>query len=98
ISGLETALGLGLRLVEEGVLTLETLAEKLAFNPARIIGIDKGTLRPGSEGDVTIIDSKREVTVDADAFASMGKNTPFNNWLLKGIPVITIVRGIVYKF
>ena len=96
ISGLETALGLGLRLVEEGVLTLDALAEKIAFNPARIIGIDKGTLRPGSDADVTIIDSKREVTINAYAFASMGKNTPFDNWSLKGIPVITIVRGIVY--
>jgi dihydroorotase len=93
ISGLETALGLGLRLVEEGVLTLDALAEKMAFNPARIVGIDKGTLRPGADGDVTIIDSKREITIDADAFVSMGKNTPFDNWPLKGIPVITIVRG-----
>ncbi|HXW69020.1 MAG TPA: dihydroorotase [Dissulfurispiraceae bacterium] len=93
ISGLETALSLGLRLVEEGVLTLEALAEKMAFNPARIIGIDKGTLRPGSDGDITIIDNKREVTIDADAFASLGKNTPFDNWLLKGMPVFTIVRG-----
>src|SRR5208282_1157393 len=93
ISGLETALSLGLRLVEEGVLTLDALAEKMAFNPARIIGVDKGTLRPGSDGDVTIIDKNREVTIDADVFASMGKNTPFANWLLKGMPVITIVRG-----
>ena len=95
ISGLETALGLGLRLVEEGVLTLDALAEKMAFNPARIVGIDKGTLRPGSDGDVTIIDSKREVTIDADAFVSMGKNTPFDNWSLKGMPVITIVNGVI---
>src|SRR5208337_1109954 len=93
ISGLETALSLGLRLVEEGVLTLEALAGKMAFNPARIVGIDKGTLRPGSDGDVTIIDSKREVTIDATVFASLGKNTPFDSWKLKGIPVITIVRG-----
>ncbi len=96
ISGLETALSLGLRLVEEGVLTIEALVEKMALNPARIIGIDKGTLRPGSDGDVTIIDSKKEVIIDADAFASMGKNTPFDNWTLKGGPVITIVRGTVY--
>jgi len=98
ISGLESALSLGLRLVEEGVLTLDALAEKMAFNPARIIGIDKGTLRPGSDADVTIIDCKREVIIDADAFASMGKNTPFDNWQMKGMPVITIVRGSVYKF
>jgi dihydroorotase len=96
ISGLETALGLALRLVEEGVLTFDALVEKMAFNPARIIGVDKGTLRPGSDGDVTILDSKSEITIDAAAFVSMGKNTPFDNWSLKGIPVITIVRGIVY--
>ncbi len=98
ISGLETALSLGLTLVEDGVLTLDALAEKMAFNPARIIGIDKGTLRPGSDADVTIIDYKKEVTIDADAFASMGKNTPFDDWRIKGMPVITVVRGTVYKF
>ncbi len=96
ISGLETALGLGLKLVGEGVLNMYALAEKMAFNPARIIGIDKGTLRPGSAGDVTIIDTKREVTIDAHAFASMGKNTPFDSWQVKGMPVFTIVGGIVY--
>ena len=96
ISGLETALGLGLKLVEEGVLTLDDLAEKMAFNPARIIGIDKGTLRPGSDGDVTLIDIKKVVTIDAAAFGSMGKNTPFDQWQIKGMPVITIVRGTVH--
>ncbi len=93
ISGLETAVSLGLKLVEEGVLTFVALAEKMALNPARIMGIDKGTLRPGSDGDVTIIDPQMEAVIDANAFASLGKNTPFDNCLLKGMPVITIVRG-----
>jgi dihydroorotase len=98
ISGLETALGLSLRLVADGVLTIGGLVEKISCNPARIMGLDKGTLRAGAAADITIVDLNREVIVKAALFESMGKNTPFDKWLLKGMPVITVVGGIVYKF
>jgi dihydroorotase len=98
ISGLETALGLSLRLVGSHILTLSQLIEKMALNPARILQIDKGTLRVGSDADVVIIDEKKEYTVETQKFISKGKNTPFNRWDLKGMPVITIYKGKVYEW
>lgn len=93
ISGLETALGLSLRLVEKGVLTLSQLVEKMTMNPAKILGVNRGTLRAGSDADVTIVDLNREFKVESEKFISKGKNTPFQGWVLKGVPVLTICRG-----
>ena len=98
ISGLETALGLSLRLVENRILTFSQLIEKMALNPARILQIDKGTLRVGSDADVVIIDDKKEYTVKSEQFISKGKNTPFNGWDLRGMPVITVHKGKVYEW
>lgn len=95
ISGLETALPLSLRLVSDGVLTLQEMVEKLTINPARIIGIDRGTLRVGATADVVIFDPDREVTVDRERFRSKGKNTPFHGWRLSGCVLYTIVGGKV---
>ncbi|MBF0506066.1 MAG: dihydroorotase [Nitrospirae bacterium] len=95
ISGFETALGLSLRLVEQNVLTIGNLVEKMTCNPAVIMGLGKGTLREGSDADITIADLNKETRVEAASFASLGKNTPFDKWILKGMPVITIVGGIV---
>ncbi len=97
ISGLETALGLSLRLVEDGVLTLLQLVEKMALNPAGILGLNKGTLKIGSDADITIVDTKKEFRVEAEKFISKGKNTPFDGWTLKGAPVATISRGKIYE-
>ena len=98
ISGLETALGLSLRLVENRILTFSQLIEKMALNPARILQIDKGTLSVGSDADVVIIDDKKEYTVKSEQFISKGKNTPFNGWDLRGMPVITVHKGKVYEW
>jgi len=98
ISGLETALGLSLKLVESHILTFSQLIEKMALNPARILQIDKGTLRVSSDADVVIIDEKKEYTVESQKFISKGKNTPFNGWGLRGMPVITIYNGKVYEW
>lgn len=97
ISGLETAWGLSMGLVREGVLTLPGLVEKMTVQPAKILGMDKGTLRPGADADVAIIDPDREMTVQAAGFVSKGKNTPFEGWVLKGLPVMALCRGkVVY--
>ena len=64
--GLETSLGLSLRLVHDGVLTLSQLVAAMSANPARILGVPGGTLAPGSPADVTLIDLNREWTVDAN--------------------------------
>ncbi len=93
ISGLETALSLSLRLVHNGILTMTQLTEKMALNPARIMKLNKGTLKVGSDADVAIIDPNRGWRVAAEAFASKGKNTPFEGWALQGMPVTTICKG-----
>lgn len=97
ISGLETATGLSLRLVAQGVLTLPQLVERMAKNPAAILGIDKGTLKPGADADITILDLNKEFRVDSGGFVSKGKNTPFEGWDLKGMPVITICKGKIHE-
>jgi dihydroorotase len=97
ISGLETAMGLSLRLLEQGVLTLSQLVEKMAKNPAAILGIDKGTLKPGADADITVLDLSKEFRVDSGEFVSKGKNTPFEGWVLKGMPVMTICKGRVHE-
>lgn len=96
ISGLETAFSLSLKLVEDGVLTMNQLVEKMALNPAKILGIDKGALKVGANADVVIVDVNKEFKVEAERFISKGKNTPFDGWILKGIPVITICKGKIY--
>ncbi len=98
ISGLETALGLSLRLIEEGILTMKQLIEKMAVNPARILNISKGSLKVGADADVVIVDINKEIKVEANKFLSKGKNTPFDGWLLKGMPVITISKGRIYEW
>ena len=96
ISGFETALSLSLMLVHYGVLTMSRLVEKTALHPAKILGIDKGTLKAGSDADIAIADMNKEFKVEQDKFISKGKNTPFEGWKLKGMPVITICKGKVY--
>jgi dihydroorotase len=98
ISGLETAFALSLRLVDEGVLDMNGLVSKMSINPARILGIQKGTLKPGAQADIIIFDPEREFTVDVERFYSKGKNSPFNGWQLRGVIVKSIVSGEVYEW
>lgn len=98
ISGLETALGLSLKLVKEGVLSLSQLISKMTINPAKILNLQKGTLKQGSDADITIIDINKEFIVRSEDFISKGKNTPFEGWLLKGCPVVTISKGNIYEW
>ena len=91
--GLETSVGLSLKLVHEGVLTMSQLIAKMSTNPAAILRVPGGTLAPGSPADLTLIDPNREWTVDAAAFVSKSRNCPFQGWNLKGKAVMTIVHG-----
>jgi len=96
IIGLETCLPLTItQLIEPGHLTWEQAIRKLTVNPARILGIDKGTLKVGADADVTIIDPTRRWTVDVSEFKSKSKNSPFGGWELTGRAVTTIVGGKV---
>lgn len=93
IVGLETALGLSLGLVQEGVLNHSDLIERLSLAPARILGLKKGTLSLGADADITIIDPGMRWRVNASDFKSRSRNTPFEGWDLTGKAVMTIVRG-----
>jgi dihydroorotase len=94
ILGLETELGSFLtELVHKKVISLPKLVEMYTINPARLLGLDRGTLSAGSIADITIIDPGCEWTVDREKFASLSRNTPFHGWNLKGKAVATIVGG-----
>ena len=99
IVGLETAVSLVIsELVRPGVLTPLQMAQKMSRNPARILGIAKGTLAAGSMADVTVIDPEAEYTVDRESFVSRSKNTPFHGRRVHGRVEATIVEGrVVYR-
>ncbi|MBI3466961.1 MAG: amidohydrolase family protein, partial [Planctomycetes bacterium] len=94
IIGLETALGLVItRLIEPGHLDWPAAIEKMTINPARVLGLDKGTLRIGSDADVTIIDPDVRWTVNPAEFRSRSSNSPFIGWKLRGRAETVIVGG-----
>ncbi|RII27240.1 MAG: dihydroorotase [Geobacter sp.] len=98
IVGLETSLPLSLKLVEEKVLTLPQLIEKMSCKPAAILGIDRGTLKAGAVADITVIDPAVEWMVTAENLASKSKNSPWLGEKMKGGAAYTILGGkIVYK-
>jgi len=97
--GLETLVGVVFSvLVHPGHLSEAQAIGKLTVNPARILGIPRGTLSPGSEADIVVIDPNREWTVTSEGLASKSKNCPFLGWRLRGKAVTTIVGGqVVYS-
>jgi dihydroorotase len=95
IVGLETTLGLVLRLVRDGAIGLPEAIARLTIGPARILGIPRGTLAAGAVANLTLIDTARRWTVDAATFRSKGRNTPFHGWEMEGRAVLTLVAGRV---
>ncbi|HNS55449.1 MAG TPA: dihydroorotase [Smithellaceae bacterium] len=93
ISGLETSLGLSLRLVDEGILSLPELIAKMSLNPARILKLPKGTLETGADADITVINPQLNWMVNVKTFCSKGKNSPFHGWKMRGKAALTIVGG-----
>lgn len=98
IVGLETAACLTYsELVLGGYLTPMQMAEKMSYNPARIIGIDKGDIQPGKKADVVLFDPNETYRIDKNTFASKGKNTPFDGREVTGRVKCTICDGeVVY--
>ena len=100
ITGLETAVGLALdRLVHKGVIGIERLVELCSTSPARIFNLtDRGTLRRGAYGDVTILNPDLRWTFDVSRSKSKSRNTPFDGLTMQGAAVASIVGGrILYK-
>lgn len=94
VVGLETAVSICLdRLVHGKVIDLNRFVELLTTGPARVLGLEAGTLEPGRPADVTVLDVDREVRVEASKFRSKSENSPFLGWTLRGAPVLTVVGG-----
>lgn len=100
IVGLETSAALTYTsLVKTGVLTVMDMAEKMSYNPAKILGLeDKGSISEGKTADITIFDPRRTYKIDKNTFVSKGKNTPFDGYGVTGETVYTLVDGrVVYE-
>jgi len=96
ILGLETAIGVSLKqLVHPGKIGIVRLVELFTMGPARILGLDRGTLAQGAPADVTIFSTEHEWTYDVNKSFSKSRNSPFDGKTFKGGPVATVVAGEV---
>ena len=96
IVGLETAACLTYsELVLGGYLTPMQMAEKMSYNPAKIVGLDKGDIQPGKKADIVIFDPHETYRIDKNTFASKGRNTPFHGREVTGRVKCTICDGKV---
>ncbi len=94
IASLECALGLYVKaLIEPGILDWSGLIRMMTEKPAKIIGVDKGTLGRGRQADITIIDPDAEYKIDISKFRSKSRNCPYHGWKVKGRVEKTIVGG-----
>ena len=96
IVSLDVALGLYVKaLIESGVIDWPRVIEMMTIAPARIIGVDKGTLGVGADADVTVIDNAGRWQVRVDEFRSKSRNCPYDGWELGARAAYTIVGGAV---
>ncbi|MDD2955151.1 MAG: dihydroorotase [Oscillospiraceae bacterium] len=94
--GLETAFPVCYtRLVKSGEITLSDLSRMLSRNPARMLGLNKGLLEPGFDGDVVLVDTARAFVVDPEKLHSKSRNTPFGGERLFGEICLTVHKGAV---
>jgi dihydroorotase len=94
--GMETSLAVGITyLVKTGIMSFDSLVEKMSTNPAKILGINAGTLSVGSPADIALVDLNEEWTVDIDKLHGKSKNTPFKGKTLTGKVKTTILNGKV---
>lgn len=100
IVGLETAAALTYsELVQKGVLTPLQMAEKMSYNPAKVLRLDAGMIAEGKAADLVIFNPKVTYTIDKNTFVSKSKNTPFHGRKVTGRVDMTIIGGeVVYQF
>ena len=92
--GFETALALAItNLVKPGHLTIEDICKKMCLNPAKMLGLSKGSIEVGAAADIVIFDTEEQFTVEVSKFYSKSKNSPFDGFTLYGQPSYTIVGG-----
>ena len=99
IVGIETVAALTYsELVKTGILSPMQMAEKMSYNPAKVVGIDKGDIQPGKVADIVIFNPNETYKIDKNEFLSKGKNTPFHGREVTGRVCMTIMDGrIVYE-
>jgi dihydroorotase len=94
--GMETSFAVcNTYLVKTGVLTLEQLVEKMSVHPAKILGIEAGTLSVGAPADIVLVNPDEQWTVDVDKLHGKSKNTPFKGMTLTGKVKMTLLNGEV---
>ena len=94
ISGLETAFSICYTyLVKKGEISLNRLSQLMSATPGRLMGVNKGKIKVGYDGDIVLLDLDKEFTIDERDFVSKGKNTPFNGKKVYGKVVATIRKG-----
>lgn len=99
IVGLETAAALTMtELVDKGYLTILQMAEKMSYNPAKILGLDKGVVEEGKTADLVVFNPGKQYVIEPEKFCSKGRNTPFAGKKVKGMVMATIVDGrVIYE-
>ena len=91
--GLETLLSAALSLAHDGALRMARLVEACAATPAKLLGLEAGTLAPGAPADFILVDPHLSWKVAPEALHSLSKNTPFEDRVFEGRCVRTIVGG-----
>lgn len=99
ISGIETSFPICYTvLVRQNGITMNELSSIMSENPSKILGLNKGLIEDGYEGDIVLVETDSEYQIDSSNFVSKGKNTPFNGRKVFGKVMMTIKQGnIVYK-
>ncbi|WP_370829846.1 dihydroorotase [Clostridium sp.] len=94
--GLETAFSICYtELVRKNGISVNKLSELMSRNPAKILGMNKGSITIGKDGDLVLVDLNKEVVIDKEKFASKGKNTPFHGRKYFGEVIMTIKGGML---
>ena len=93
IVGLETALPLTLKMVDEKVITLQKAVDLLTHQPCRLFNLDKGSLGVGRDADIVIFNPKTQYTIEPEKFKSRSKNSPYKGWKVRGKVLYTLVAG-----
>lgn len=96
ISGIETAFSISYTtLVKSGEISLNRLSQLMSGIPGKLMGVNKGKIKNGYDGDIVLIDLDKEIVIDGESFVSKGKNTPFDGKKVYGEVIATIRKGEV---